>query len=61
MTTKPKYAITNDDQRKEMTVISNCWDQMSSLDTHARSRVVSWLASWVRAEAPDEDRSGMDF
>lgn len=60
MAEKIKYALSGEEQRKEMTIIANCWDQLSKLDTHARVRALDWLRSWTNAEAP-EHRSDMDF
>lgn len=53
---KVKYALSGEEQRKEMEVISVCWDRLSKLDTHARVRVIDWLRSWAYTEAPSEDR-----
>ncbi len=61
MTDKIKYALPGEEQRKEMAVITACWDQMSRLDSFARYRVVNWLRAWVHAEAPEGSRSDMDF
>jgi hypothetical protein len=46
-----KYALPGEEQRKEMAVITACWDQMSKLDSHARFRVLDWLRAWARTEA----------
>lgn len=58
MKDKVKYALPGEEQRKEMAVITACWDQMSKLDSHARFRVVHWLEAWVRSEAPADDNGG---
>jgi hypothetical protein len=53
---KVKYALPGEAQRREMQVISDCWDLLSKLDSHARYRVLGWLGAWVRAEVPEDEK-----
>lgn len=61
MSEKIKYALPGDEQRKEMAVITVCWDEMSRLDSLAHSRVVSWLSAWVRSEMPEDENRHSGF
>lgn len=47
-----EYALSGETQRREMDVINQAWALLSPLDTAARYRVLEWLSSWARHEAP---------
>lgn len=57
---KVKYALPGEEQRKEMGIITGCWDQLSKLDTAARYRVLRWLDAWAQSEDLS-DHKDMDF
>jgi hypothetical protein len=45
-----RTALSADELRAELRALTACWEAMQPLDTHARSRLVEWLQTWVHSE-----------